>query len=202
MIGAVSQTALAVGAPLGVRPLHDFRPRPMVVHRPDCSFPSSGVITGSEFSAVVPADLARIYQFNPLFAAGITGQGQDAGREANIIVDAATTTSVAAWAYSHGAALGVSTWVSGEILEPLSGRWRTLRAIRAPTLPRALEITEAWRAIPRPSSVTYSLALQSYKPNWMHPSAVGPRIDSTAPDDPDLIRPVQGEPASATGISQ
>jgi hypothetical protein len=55
-----------------------------------------------------------------------------AGREANIIVDAATAASVAAWAYSHGTALGVSTWVSGEIVEPLSGRWRSLLGIRAP----------------------------------------------------------------------
>jgi hypothetical protein len=44
----------------------------------------------------------------------------------------ATATSVAAGAYSHGAALGVSTWVSGEIVEPLSGRWRSLLGIRAP----------------------------------------------------------------------
>jgi hypothetical protein len=44
----------------------------------------------------------------------------------------AIATSVAALASSHGAALGVSTWVSGEIVEPLSGRWRSLLGIRAP----------------------------------------------------------------------
>lgn len=57
----------------------------------------------------------------------------EAGREANIIVDAATATSVAGWAYSHGAMLGAGTWVSGEIVEPLSGRWRSLLGIRTPT---------------------------------------------------------------------
>ena len=60
----------------GIVSLNDFRPRPMVVHRPQYTFPQSGVITGSMFYAVVPADLAKIYQFNPLFSAGITGQGQ------------------------------------------------------------------------------------------------------------------------------
>jgi putative SOS response-associated peptidase YedK len=33
-------------------------------------------------------------------------------------------------------------------------------------------------------------ALQPYKPNWMEAYPVSPRINSTAPDDPDLIRPV------------
>ncbi|MGO9945576.1 MAG: protease pro-enzyme activation domain-containing protein [Steroidobacteraceae bacterium] len=60
----------------GIVSLHDFRPRPMVVRKSQYSFPLSGVITGSEFFAMAPADLATIYQFNPLFAAGITGQGQ------------------------------------------------------------------------------------------------------------------------------
>ena len=49
-----------------------------------------------------------------------------AGRTANIIVDAPATISVATWAYSHAAQLGAGAWVSGNIVESLTGRWRTL----------------------------------------------------------------------------
>jgi 5-methylcytosine-specific restriction endonuclease McrA len=49
-----------------------------------------------------------------------------AGRTANIIVDGPATISVAAWAYSHAAQLGAGAWVSGNVVEPLTGRWRSL----------------------------------------------------------------------------
>jgi hypothetical protein len=38
--------------------------------------PKRPEITGSTFFAMVPADLAAIYQFNPLFSVGIAGQGR------------------------------------------------------------------------------------------------------------------------------
>jgi hypothetical protein len=48
------------------------------------------------------------------------------GRAANIIVDGPATISVAAWAYPHAAQLGAGAWVSGNEVESLTGRWRTL----------------------------------------------------------------------------
>ena len=58
--------ALAVA---GVVSLHDFRPHP--VHRKPISYtPGNGNYT------LVPADLATIYNLNPLFGAGYSGQGQ------------------------------------------------------------------------------------------------------------------------------
>ena len=56
----------------GVVSLNDFRPRPAVVPKAQYTFTSDGY---TEYG-VVPADLAKIYNFNPLFSAGITGQGQ------------------------------------------------------------------------------------------------------------------------------
>jgi subtilase family serine protease len=56
----------------GVVSLNDFRPRPMNLPRPSYTFTSGGETE----NAVVPADLATIYNFNPLFAAGYSGQGQ------------------------------------------------------------------------------------------------------------------------------
>jgi hypothetical protein len=55
-----------------------------------------------------------------------------AARTANIIVDGPATLSVATWAYSHAAQLGVAAWVSGNIVEPLTGRWRSLLGAQAP----------------------------------------------------------------------
>jgi hypothetical protein len=49
-----------------------------------------------------------------------------AGRKANIIVDGPATISVATWAYSHAAQLGAGAWVSENVVEPLTGRWRSL----------------------------------------------------------------------------
>src|SRR5882757_4448000 len=60
----------------GVVSLHDFRPHAMhKMHqaRPQFTFPDP---SGGTAYALVPADLAKIYNLNPLFSAGISGQGQ------------------------------------------------------------------------------------------------------------------------------
>ena len=54
----------------GIVSLHDFRPKKMIA--PQYTFPASG----QTIQAVTPQDLATIYDFNPLFAAGTTGKGQ------------------------------------------------------------------------------------------------------------------------------
>jgi subtilase family serine protease len=56
----------------GVVSMNDFRPKPLNKPRPQYSFPTSG---GEEY-ALVPGDLATIYDINPVFSAGITGRGQ------------------------------------------------------------------------------------------------------------------------------
>lgn len=59
-------------AVVGVVSLHNFTPRMMHKARKEFTFTANG----STFQALVPADLATIYNLNPLFAAGISGQGQ------------------------------------------------------------------------------------------------------------------------------
>ncbi len=54
----------------GVVSMHDFRARKM--SRPKYTF----TFDRQTYQAVVPADLATIYDFNPLFNKGITGAGQ------------------------------------------------------------------------------------------------------------------------------
>jgi subtilase family serine protease len=60
----------------GVVSLHDFRPHTMHhLHKVQREFTSTDLF-GDITYAVVPADLAKIYNLNALFTAGISGQGQ------------------------------------------------------------------------------------------------------------------------------
>src|SRR3989475_2215952 len=60
----------------GIVSLHDFRPHPMYkMHQPRPQFTFPDPFGGTAY-AVVPADLAKIYNLNPLFSTGISGQGQ------------------------------------------------------------------------------------------------------------------------------
>ncbi len=54
----------------GIVSMHDFMPRKMA--RPKYTF----TVNRQVYQAVVPPDLAAIYDFNPLFSAGTTGSGQ------------------------------------------------------------------------------------------------------------------------------
>ncbi len=56
----------------GVVSLHDFRPHSM--RKPSAQYTATG--SGYVFHLIVPADLATIYNLNPAFSAGYTGQGQ------------------------------------------------------------------------------------------------------------------------------
>ena len=61
----------------GVVSLNNFGPEPKPRARPAFTFSGCGIITGNpNCLTMVPADLATIYDFKPLFAAGISGQGQ------------------------------------------------------------------------------------------------------------------------------
>lgn len=58
-------------AVVGIVSLHDFRPKPQVVPKPNYTFLNVAINY-----AVTPADLATIYNINPLFGEGISGRGQ------------------------------------------------------------------------------------------------------------------------------
>src|SRR6266852_5018942 len=60
----------------GIVSLHDFRPQAMhKMRQPRSQFTFPDSLGGTNY-AVVPADLAKIYNLNPLFSAGISGLGQ------------------------------------------------------------------------------------------------------------------------------
>lgn len=58
----------------GVLPVNNFKPRPMSIKRAAAVKPN--IAAGGGFNLIGAADLATIYNFNPLFKAGITGKGQ------------------------------------------------------------------------------------------------------------------------------
>ena len=57
---------------VGIVSLHDFKPHPMAVPRTNYTFSGCG---GSCY-ALAPGDIQTIYNFNPLYAQNILGQGQ------------------------------------------------------------------------------------------------------------------------------
>jgi sugar lactone lactonase YvrE len=61
--------AALLPAVTGVVSLHNFRPRPMLVPRPQYTASPTQTL-------VAPGDLATIYNLNPAFSGGYTGQGQ------------------------------------------------------------------------------------------------------------------------------
>ena len=64
-------------AVVGVVSLNDFRPRPQYRSRPSYTYNNcSGTVAGGTCYAVVPADLATIYNLAPLFTGGTSGKGQ------------------------------------------------------------------------------------------------------------------------------
>jgi subtilase family serine protease len=56
----------------GIVSLHNFHPKPQLVPRGNYTY----TIPQGTFHALVPGDIATIYNLNPLFAAGYSGKGQ------------------------------------------------------------------------------------------------------------------------------
>jgi len=94
----------------GVVSLNDFRPHAMHndVIRPhgDYTFNSEG----SVFQAVVPADLATIYNLTPLFKAGYTGKGQTV-----VVIEDSKVYSTTDWT-TFRSKFGLSSYSSGTFI--------------------------------------------------------------------------------------
>ncbi len=94
-------------AVVGVVSLHDFMPHPMYKPRANYTF-SSG---GSTYWAVAPADLATIYNLNPLFSAGISGQGQTI-----VVIEDSDLYSTADWD-TFRSVFGLSSYTGGSFTQ-------------------------------------------------------------------------------------
>ncbi len=91
----------------GVVSLHDFSPHTMRTPRAEYTFTSGG----STLQAVVPADLATIYNLNPLFNAGISGQGQTV-----VVIEDSDVFNPADWS-TFRSTFGLSGFTSGSFTQ-------------------------------------------------------------------------------------
>ena len=91
----------------GIVSLHDFRPHMQYKRRPEYTF-SGG--NGTDYF-VTPADLATIYNFNPVFGQGVTGQGQTIA-----LVEDTDIYSAQDWNAFRNA-LGLSAYTAGKLLQ-------------------------------------------------------------------------------------
>jgi subtilase family serine protease len=103
----------------GIVSLHDFKPHAMYKRKADYTYTDNG---GQTIYAVVPADLATIYNMNPLFNAKptpITGKGQTI-----VLLEDSNVYSTSDWS-SFRSAFGLSSYTSGSFTqihpEPSSG---------------------------------------------------------------------------------
>jgi len=100
-------------AVVGLVSLHDFRPRSLHRNRSRRWVGSQFSITqqGNTFEAVVPADLATIYNLNPLFSAGVSGQGQTIA-----VIEDTNVFSTADWT-TFRSTFGLSSFTSGALAQ-------------------------------------------------------------------------------------
>jgi uncharacterized repeat protein (TIGR01451 family) len=100
----------------GIVSLHDFRPHTNFKPRPAYTYTNSSGVT---YHAVVPADLATIYNLNPLFTAGISGQGQTI-----VVIEDTNVYNTADWTVFRST-FGLSSYTSGSFTQvhpaPASG---------------------------------------------------------------------------------
>jgi subtilase family serine protease len=87
-------------AVVGVVSLHDFKPHTNYK-------PRSNYTTGTGFYLVAPADLATIYNLNPLFTASISGQGQTV-----VVVEDTDVFTTADWT-TFRSTFGLSSFTGG-----------------------------------------------------------------------------------------
>src|SRR5215472_3146696 len=91
---------------VGIVSMHDFRPQAMhVMRNVQPKFTFNGLF-GTTY-ALVPADLATIYNFNPLFNAGYSGQGQTIA-----LIEDTDVFSAADWS-AFRSTFGLSRYTSG-----------------------------------------------------------------------------------------
>jgi len=94
-------------AVVGVVSLHDFTPRPLYRAKPAYTFVSGS----STYQAVVPADVATIYNLNPLFSAGTTGTGQTI-----VVIEDTNVFTTADWT-TFRSTFGLSGYTSGSFTQ-------------------------------------------------------------------------------------
>ena len=98
----------------GIVSLNDFRPHAMVKRAQKMKFQRQDAASGGGTN-LAPADLATIYNFNPIFASGNTGQGQTIA-----VVENTDVYSAQDWT-TFRSQLGLSGYTSGSLVQMQPG---------------------------------------------------------------------------------
>jgi hypothetical protein len=91
----------------GVVSLHNFMPHTMFRSKADYT----GVVDGTTYYMVTPADLATIYNYNPVFTAGISGAGQTV-----VVIEDTNVFNPADWT-TFRKTFGLSSYTSGSFTQ-------------------------------------------------------------------------------------
>jgi subtilase family serine protease len=108
--------AALAGVVAGIVSLHDFMPHPNFKMKPAYTYGTTGCYplsgsSGSPCYAVVPADLATIYNFNPAFSSGLTGAGQTI-----VVIEDTNLDNAANWT-TFRSTFGLSSYTTGSLTQ-------------------------------------------------------------------------------------
>jgi subtilase family serine protease len=139
----------------GVVSLNDFRPHTNFKPKPSYTYTAGN---GSTYHAVVPADLATIYDLNPLFKAGITGQGQTV-----VVIEDTDVYSTADWS-TFRSTFGLSGYRSGSFTQvhpaPLGGANNCLDPGVLPINESEAELDAEWSSAAAPNAAVVLASCQ------------------------------------------
>jgi len=180
----------------GVASLHDFRPHTMhQLRKPRPQFTFSGLF--GDTYAVVPADLATIYNLNPLFSAGISGQGQSI-----TLIEDTDVFSASDWS-TFRSTLGLSTYsgatFSSSHPAPTSGPNNCVApGVVAPNDAEAILDAE-WASAAAPSAAIQMAACADTTTTFGGLIALQNLINGTAP--PSIVSISYGECEAVNGAT-
>src|SRR6266566_3272462 len=182
----------------GVVSLHDFRPNVMhQMRKPHTEF-SITDIYGNATYALVPADLAKIYNLNALFSAGTSGQGQTI-----VLIEDTDVFSASDW-NTFRSTFGLSAYTSGSFIQvhpaPSSGANNCgAPGVFAPNDAEAILDAE-WASAAAPSAVIEMAACADTTTTFGGLIAVQNLINATTPP-PSIMSISYGQCETVNGAA-
>ena len=184
----------------GVVSLHDFRPHTMHhLRKANREFTTVDIL-GDITYAVVPADLAKIYNLNPLFSAGISGQGQTIA-----LIEDTDVFSDSDWK-TFRQTFGLASYTSGSFTQvhppappPLPGNNCTAPGVVAGNDAEAILDAE-WASASAPSAAIEMAACKDTSTTFGGLIAIQNLINSTTPP-PSIISISYGQCETVNGAA-
>lgn len=178
------------GVITGIVSLNDFRPHTNFKARPAYTFTADG----GTYEAVVPGDLATIYNLTPLFTAGISGAGQTV-----VVIEDTDVYSAADWT-TFRAKFGLSTYTSGSFVQVHP---KGSNACGAPgVLPgneAEAELDAEWSSAAAPNATIELAACADTATNFGGLLALQNLLEETSP--PPIVSISYGECEAANGAT-